>query len=117
MSERRWLIAIIALSVVLRVTVALYLGDTVPPAKDEQSYSLLAGRLAEGYGYSFAEPWYLFATPAGSPTSHWSFLYTAFVAGIDVLFGLTRSPRADPGDLRRRAAARAHVSTGKTIED
>ncbi len=33
--------------------VALYLGDTVPVGKDENSYSLLAQRLATGHGYSF----------------------------------------------------------------
>ena len=83
---RRFLIAIIILSVILRVGVALYLGDTVPPAKDEMSYSALAERLATGHGYSFPTPWYPFAL-ADAPTSHWSFLYTAFVAGVYAVFG------------------------------
>ena len=87
MSERRTLLLIVVLSVALRVGVALYLGDTVPVGKDENSYSVLAARLATGHGYSFAVPWYPFGTPAGSPTSHWSFLYTAFVAGVYALFG------------------------------
>ena len=84
--DRLILLAIIALSVGLRVAVALLLGDSTPPAKDETSYSQLAMRLAGGYGYSFAEPWYPFA-PAGAPTAHWSFLYTAFVAAVYTLAG------------------------------
>ncbi len=79
--DRLILLAIIALSVLLRVAVALYLGDSTPPAKDETSYSQLAMRLAGGHGYSFDRPWYPFA-PADAPTAHWSFLYTAFVAAV-----------------------------------
>jgi 4-amino-4-deoxy-L-arabinose transferase-like glycosyltransferase len=83
----RWpLIAILIVAIVLRVLVAIYLGDSTPPAKDETSYSLLAGRLASGYGYSFSEAWYPFA-PAGVPTAHWSFLYTAFIAAVYALVG------------------------------
>ena len=79
--DRLILLAIILLSVLLRVAVALYLGNSTPPAKDETSYSQLAMRLASGHGYSFAQPWYPFA-PADAPTAHWSFLYTAFVAAV-----------------------------------
>lgn len=79
--DRLILLAIIALSVLLRVAVALYLGDSTPPAKDETSYSQLAMRLASGHGYSFDRAWYPFA-PADAPTAHWSFLYTAFVAAV-----------------------------------
>lgn len=84
--DRLILLAIIALSVLLRVAVALYLGDSTPPAKDETSYSQLAMRVADGYGFSFGQAWYPFA-PAGAPTAHWSFLYTAFVAAIYSLAG------------------------------
>ncbi len=84
--DRLILLAIIALSLGLRVAVALFLGDSTPPAKDETSYSQLAMRLADGHGYSFAEPWYPFA-PADAPTAHWSFLYTAFVAAVYSLAG------------------------------
>ena len=38
-STRFRLLAILLLSVFLRLGVALYLGDTVPAGKDEQSYS------------------------------------------------------------------------------
>jgi hypothetical protein len=81
------LVSILAVSVLLRLAVAVYLGDSVPPGKDETSYSVLGGRVAAGYGYTFPEPWYPFAR-ANEPTSHWSFLYTAFVAAIYWLVGV-----------------------------
>jgi hypothetical protein len=81
MSISRTFLAITALAVLLRFGVAVYLGDTTPPAKDETSYSVLAARLATGHGYSFPVGWYPFAE-ADTPTSHWSFLYTAFVASV-----------------------------------
>lgn len=83
----RILLLILAVSVILRVGVALYLGDSTPPAKDETSYSMLAARLADGYGYSFDRAWYPF-TPPDTPTAHWSFLYTAFVAAIYAVAGV-----------------------------
>jgi hypothetical protein len=76
------LLLIFAAAIVLRICVALYLGDSTPPGKDETSYSVLAMRLADGYGYSFPRGWYPGFVPANTPTSHWSFLYTAFVAAI-----------------------------------
>jgi hypothetical protein len=76
------LLLIFAASVVLRIGVALYLGDSTPPGKDETSYSILAMRLVDGFGYSFPRAWYPGFVPADTPTSHWSFLYTAFVAGV-----------------------------------
>lgn len=82
----RPLFVIILLAVLARLLVALYLGNEPARALDEYSYSALAGRLGQGYGYSFAAAWYPF-TPAGAPTAHWSFLYTAFLAGVYALFG------------------------------
>ena len=58
----------------------------MPAGKDEASYSILAARLAIRHGYSFPVSWYPFA-PADAPTSHWSFLYTAFVAAVFALAG------------------------------
>ncbi|HRA66866.1 MAG TPA: glycosyltransferase family 39 protein [Caldilinea sp.] len=87
MLRNRSLLLILGIAVLLRVAVALYLGDATPPTKDETSYSLLAARLAGGYGYSFADAWYPF-TPANTPTAHWSFLYTAFVATIYAIVGV-----------------------------
>ncbi len=43
--------------------------------------------LAAGHGYSFPEYWYPFAPP-DTPTAHWSYLYTAFVAGLYAVFGV-----------------------------
>jgi hypothetical protein len=64
----------------------LYYGNWVPTEHDDYSYSSLGLRLATGYGYTFDRPWYPF-TPAETPTAHWSFLYTAFVAAVYTLFG------------------------------
>jgi hypothetical protein len=85
----RSLIAILALSVLLRVGVALYLGNVVdapPLLTDQRSYHALAMRLLEGHGYSFDRSWYPF-TPPDTPTAHWSFLYSLFVAAVYALFG------------------------------
>lgn len=86
LNSRRSLWLIAALAIILRVAVAVFMGDTTPPMKDETSYSMLAARLATGDGYSFPISWYPF-TPPDTPTSHWSFLYTAFVAGVYFVFG------------------------------
>jgi hypothetical protein len=77
------------LSVLLRVGIALYLGDIVdapPMLTDQRSYDGLGARLIQGYGFSFGREWYPF-TPANTPTAHWSFLYSLFVAGVYTLFG------------------------------
>jgi hypothetical protein len=84
---RRPLALILLVSVALRLLVAFYLGDTVPPAKDEQSYSFLAARVAQGHGFSFEDPWYPFA-PADTPTAHWSFLYTGLIAAVYAAVGV-----------------------------
>lgn len=85
-----WLIAILVASVLLRVGVALYLGDVVDaPAllTDQRSYHALGARLIGGHGFSFDRGWYPF-TPAETPTAHWSFLYSLFVAGVYAIFGV-----------------------------
>jgi hypothetical protein len=84
--HRRPLYVIILLAILARLLVALYLGNELARALDEYSYSALAARLAQGDGYTFAVAWYPF-TRAETPTAHWSFLYTAFLAGIYALFG------------------------------
>lgn len=85
-----WLGIIIFLAIVLRVGVAVYLGDVVdapPLLTDQRSYHGLGERVATGYGFSFARSWYPF-TPPETPTAHWSFLYSLFVAGVYFLFGV-----------------------------
>lgn len=84
------LIVIILVAVVLRLGVAIYLGNIVdapPLLTDQRSYHALGERLISGYGFSFDRGWYPF-TPANTPTAHWSFLYSLFVAVIYSLCGV-----------------------------
>jgi hypothetical protein len=88
--QRYWMLLILVSSVILRVAVAFYLGDTAdPPYKrtDQTSYHTLAVRLLQGKGYSFPDYWYPF-TPPETPTAHWSFLYPPFIVPIYALFGI-----------------------------
>jgi hypothetical protein len=83
------LLVILAVSVTLRVGVALYLGDIVdapPLLTDQRSYHALGERLITGHGFSFDRGWYPF-TAANTPTAHWSFLYSLFVASVYGIFG------------------------------
>ena len=79
--DRRFWVIVLSFSVAVRVAVAFYYGSSVPTLQDDYSYSQLAWRLATGHGYSFDRAWYPF-TPQDTPTAHWSFLYTALVAGV-----------------------------------
>jgi 4-amino-4-deoxy-L-arabinose transferase-like glycosyltransferase len=86
---QRPLLAIILVSIVLRVAVAFAMGDSVvelPGIFDQISYHKLALRVAGGYGFSFGELWWPI-TPANAPTAHWSFLYTLYLTPIYLLFG------------------------------
>jgi 4-amino-4-deoxy-L-arabinose transferase-like glycosyltransferase len=85
-----WLGLILFFAVLARVAVALYLGDVVDAPHmltDQRSYHALGARLVEGHGYSFDQGWYPF-TPADTPTAHWSFLYSLFVAAVYAVFGV-----------------------------
>lgn len=87
--SNRYLVVILVVSVVLRLAAAIYLGDEIdapPLLTDQRSYHALGARLVAGQGFSFERNWYPF-TPADTPTAHWSFLYSLFVAGIYALFG------------------------------
>lgn len=84
------LLIILLLSVLLRVGVALLMGDQVvdlPGVQDQISYHALTLRLLSGHGYSFDAGWYPF-TPANAPTAHWSFAYPLYIAGVYGLFGV-----------------------------
>jgi len=86
---QRPLLPIILISVLLRVTVAFAMGDTVvelPGVFDQVSYHNLALRVVGGHGFSFGELWWPI-TPADAPTAHWSFLYTLYLALVYSLFG------------------------------
>ena len=84
------LIAIIFVSVVLRVVVAFYMGNEVvelPGIFDQISYHNLALRVLGGHGFTFGELWWPI-TRAGEPTAHWSFPYTLYLVGVYALFGI-----------------------------
>lgn len=85
-----YLLAILALSVVLRLGVAIYFGDIVDSPElltDQRSYHWLGVRLLSGEGFSFHKDWYPF-TQADTPTAHWSFLYSLLVAGVYAITGV-----------------------------
>lgn len=88
-SSRGALTLILAVSVVLRIAVALYLGDQVkvlPGIYDQVSYNHLALSLLGGQGYRFETDWYPF-TPANTPTAHWSFVYPVYLSAVYAIFG------------------------------
>jgi hypothetical protein len=81
---RRPLLTVIAVSVVLRLAAAFYLGNSMAPLPgifDQVSYHTLAVRVLEGHGFTFGTAWWP-ATAANEPTAHWSFLYVPWLAGI-----------------------------------
>jgi 4-amino-4-deoxy-L-arabinose transferase-like glycosyltransferase len=83
------LIAIIFVSVFLRIAVAFYMGNVVvelPGIFDQVSYHNLAIRVLGGHGFTFGEMWWPI-TRAGEPTAHWSFPYTLYLVGTYGLFG------------------------------
>ena len=86
---KKLFILILGVSVLLRMMIALYLGNEVvalPGTSDQVSYHNLALRVSDGYGFSFGEPWWP-ATDAGEPTAHWSYLYTLYLTAVYLLFG------------------------------
>ncbi|MDW8319297.1 MAG: glycosyltransferase family 39 protein [Anaerolineae bacterium] len=88
--ERRVLLAIILLSVLLRVGLALALGDSIAETRggtaDQVSYDALGWRVATGHGFSFPTAWWP-NLAADQPTAFWSFLYALYLAGIYALVG------------------------------
>jgi len=89
-SRRTVLALLIGFGVLLRVVVAIVMGDKVvelPGIQDQISYHALALRLLGGFGYTFDTGWYPF-TPANTPTAHWSFLYPLYLASVYSVFGV-----------------------------
>ena len=106
MTQRKALAVIVAVSIALRVGVALVMGNAVtslPGIEDQISYNTLALRVLQGHGFTFAQAWWP-GTPAGAPTAPWSYLYTLFLAGLHALSGA--SPLA--ARLVQAIAAGAH---------
>jgi hypothetical protein len=90
LSHKRMLVAILAVSVFLRVAAAVAMGNGVedlPGTADQHSYHALAQRVLAGHGFSFGEPWWP-ATRANAPTAHWSYAYTFYLVGVYGLFGV-----------------------------
>ena len=89
MRSKQALMAIVAVSVAVRVATSLALQDQLeglPGTADQISYHTIAQRLLDGKGFSFESAWWL-ATAAGAATAHWSFLYTYFLAAVYAIFG------------------------------
>ena len=87
--EKPLLVLVLLTAILLRLPVALYMGDRVtvlPGIHDQVSYDALASSLLAGRGYSFTENWYPF-TLANTPTAHWSFIYPLYLAGIYEVIG------------------------------
>ena len=87
--NKQLLILILAAAVLIRIPVAILMGDQVnvlPGIHDQVSYDALARSLLDGRGYSFTNSWYPF-TPANTPTAHWSFLYPLYLAGTYAVTG------------------------------
>lgn len=83
--------ALLVISVLMRVAVAIALGNQVtqlPGTFDQVSYHELAQRVLHGFGFSFGKNWWP-VTAANSPTAHWSFLYTGYLVAV---YALTNSP-------------------------
>ena len=88
-SPEKWLFWIVAISLLLRIGAAVYMGDKVvdlPGAYDQISYDALAHRLLAGHGFSFGQFWWPY-TSANTPTAQWSFLYVLYLAGVYLIFG------------------------------
>jgi hypothetical protein len=88
-SENRWLGVFLAVSVLVRLGAAIYLGDVVealPGTHDQLSYDALAQNVAVGRGFVFDQDWYPF-TKASTPTAHWSFLYVSYLAAFYAVVG------------------------------
>jgi 4-amino-4-deoxy-L-arabinose transferase-like glycosyltransferase len=87
--ERRWLVAIVVVGLLLRVAMALYLGNQVvptPAAYDQIFFQDVALNLLAGKGFAFTRPPWPFIA-AGAPTAYTSFLYQLFLAGVYLVFG------------------------------
>lgn len=87
--DRSLLAIIVLVAILLRVTMAFYLGDRVvelPGTFDQISYDMLAKRVLGGHGFTVGRLWWP-VTPAGEPTAHWSYLYTLYLVAVYGILG------------------------------
>ena len=87
--EKKWLLLILGVGALLRVGMALYLGNRVvptPAAYDQIFYHDLALNLLAGKGFVFTRPPWPFIQP-GALTAYYSFLYPSLLAAIYFVFG------------------------------
>ncbi len=88
-TANRWLAVIAAASIGLRLVAVFVLGDRIealPGIYDQVSYHGLALRMLGGHGFTFGQAWWPI-TAAGTPTAHWSYLYTLWLAALYAAFG------------------------------
>jgi 4-amino-4-deoxy-L-arabinose transferase-like glycosyltransferase len=88
-STRFILVLVLVLGTALRILMALLMGNDLrglPGIEDQVSYDALGQSLASGNGWSFPRVWWP-STPALVQTSHWSFGYTAYLAGVYAMVG------------------------------
>lgn len=87
--ESRLLVGIVFVSIGLRLVSAVVQGDSIVPLPgvyDQVSYDTLARQVLAGRGFTFPVDWWPI-TRAGSPTAHWSFLYTLYLVAVYAVFG------------------------------
>jgi len=87
--ETRWLMIIVSIGAVLRLGMALYLGNEVTPtpaAFDQIFFHDVALNLLAGKGYVYNVPPWPFIQP-GEVTAFGSFVYPLFLAGVYWVFG------------------------------
>lgn len=83
------LVIVLMIALVIRILVALYLGDQVSGlsgAHDEISYDTLAQRFITGHGLTFPRPWYPWIE-ANAQQSYFSVTMSLYLAAIYATFG------------------------------
>ncbi|MBN1262047.1 MAG: glycosyltransferase family 39 protein [Anaerolineae bacterium] len=90
-TQQRFLVIILALALVVRIGVAVWLGDKmevipIGGTHDQISYDTLAHRFAAGYGFTYPVGWYPWVPP-DTPTSYYSGTMVLHLGIIYYLFG------------------------------
>jgi len=80
--EARDAVRLAALGLVVRAGVIAWAGTRFPPAEDGRFYAIVAGRIAEGLGYTWLWP-----DGAVTYAAHYPVGYPALIGGLYALFG------------------------------